>query len=740
MFNLTALLVVLTLLACTPQSKSVRDTDEPPTEHGTSLTPQLSADQQRLQNYLRQHPHQRGLLVDVAMLLEAEQAHAAGKHSAALAQLQHTFLITHGAMQDHVFGRYLQVLADMQARPQPLNFYLQHVHTQLGYEHETLAAELTAKLRGRLALAADDFQPPIDLASMLQDDPTLEVHARRYCQPHAVSKKWQAFITSLDKLIKAYWQGLTSACAGETQAALANFETYLQQEDATQARPMFVLTATAAWAKAGRRLVKSRAWVARAYAQLAEVWHRGDVTAADLNMTQAEFLLRRSSDLLWAARFLALQASYELAETQVQAVLQAVDESLQLPEVEQEQFAVLAAEAYHVLAFRIEVERQQYQRAIAHSNAALHYPLSAAWRERILWHKGLYHYLAEEWQAAASVWHAMLELPASRYEAQLLFWLAKVTQHLQDESESQEDSETFATQIKDYHQRLAANHPLSYYNLSLTTREPWYAQHDVAQWREMLATHAGIDVAAYRQHEVFGTTLQRAEILVDLRLLPLAQIELRELEHQLKEQDNLTAQGLRLYVSRLYAKAGNYLRSIIVTTRAARQAQSLWQQRPEQLLIYYPQPYLRIYQQEARSSGLEAELLLAISRQESAFNAAARGGVQEFGLMQLLPATAQRVAAANDIVITAPATQLLTPALNIKLGALYLRSVTARYRHSLAAGIAAYNAGEEAADAWTQRRAHPDPQVWIELIPFGSTRTYVKRVQRNLQVYQFLSL
>ena len=223
-------------------------------------------------------------------------------------------------------------------------------------------------------------------------------------------------------------------------------------------------------------------------------------------------------------------------------------------------------------------------------------------------------------------------------------------------------------------------------------------------------------------------------------MLSLAQLELRQLEQQLKAQDNVISQGLRLYVARLYAKADNYLRSIIVTTQAARKAQSLWQQRPEQLLIYYPQPYLRIYQREARNSGLEVELLLAISRQESAFNATARGGAQEFGLMQLLPSTAQRVAANNDIVITAPAQQLLTPALNIKLGALYLRDVTARYRHNLLAAIAAYNAGEEAADAWTQRRAHPDPQVWIELIPFGTTRTYVKRVQRNLQVYQFLSL
>ena len=166
----------------------------------------------------------------------------------------------------------------------------------------------------------------------------------------------------------------------------------------------------------------------------------------------------------------------------------------------------------------------------------------------------------------------------------------------------------------------------------------------------------------------------------------------------------------------------------------------MWQIQPEQLLIYYPRPYLDIYTRAACHSNLEAALLLAVSRQESAFNTNARGGAQEFGLMQLLPSTALKVAEDNDITIADPAIELLTPTMNIKLGALYLRSIMSRYSNNPTTAIAAYNAGEEAADAWTQRRAHSDPLVWIELIAFGTTRTYVKRVQRNLQVYRYLSV
>ena len=100
--------------------------------------------------------------------------------------------------------------------------------------------------------------------------------------------------------------------------------------------------------------------------------------------------------------------------------------------------------------------------------------------------------------------------------------------------------------------------------------------------------------------------------------------------------------------------------------------------------------------------------------------------------MQLLPSTARRVAAEHDIMLADPATELLTPSMNIKLGALYLLSVSARYPDHLAAAIAAYNAGEEAADAWTQRRQHDDPLLWVELIAFGTTRTYVQACATQL--------
>ena len=729
-----ALLLFIFVLACGEQP-SPRKRENADKRRDSALTWPVSEEQQRLREYLHTHPQQRTLLNDVRLLLDAEQAVVAEERPAALLTLQRAFAAAQGTMQAHLLGRYLRVLADMQVSPQPLSFYEQQVREQLSYNPETLADDIAHRLRGRLATLPDEFQPPTELVLALSTDPTLEALAERYCQPSTDRTRWQDLLTSFDATTKTYWQALTSACSGQMQLALESYELYLQQADdeATIANyPQFILTAAAGRVAAGRKLVKSRAWQARAYAELVEVWQRPEfLDYSNLGITRAALLLRKSNDFLWAARALALQAEYEQAVALTQAALRAVTEGVQLVETEREKFIELAAEAYHVLAFRIEVERQNYQQAIAYSEAALQYQLSDAWQQRTTWHKGLYYYLAHDWQGALTVWHGMLQqFPTSSYQAQLLFWLAKTARQLQDER----GARTYLT-------RLMTEHPLSYYSVVAAQRASWYERYRVPHLEAMLAAQTDINLDSYRRHEIFGTTLQRAEILVSLQLSSLAQIELQELENKLAAQqdDGMPNVGLWLYVSRLYAAADNNLHSIILTTRLARQQKDLWQTQPEQLLVYYPRPYLDIYARAACYTSVEEALLLAVSRQESAFNANARGGAQEFGLMQLLPSTAQRVAEDNDIAITDPATELLTPTMNIKLGALYLHSVVTRYPESLPAAIAAYNAGEEAADAWMQRRAHADPLMWVELIAFGSTRTYVKRVQRNLQVYRYLA-
>jgi soluble lytic murein transglycosylase-like protein len=59
------------------------------------------------------------------------------------------------------------------------------------------------------------------------------------------------------------------------------------------------------------------------------------------------------------------------------------------------------------------------------------------------------------------------------------------------------------------------------------------------------------------------------------------------------------------------------------------------------------------------------------------------------------------------------------------------------YRGSKSAAFAAYNSGEQTVDAWQERRNFDDPLIFIELMPYTETRTYVKNVWRNESIFAY---
>jgi soluble lytic murein transglycosylase len=136
----------------------------------------------------------------------------------------------------------------------------------------------------------------------------------------------------------------------------------------------------------------------------------------------------------------------------------------------------------------------------------------------------------------------------------------------------------------------------------------------------------------------------------------------------------------------------------------------------------------------------ERSLVLAMTRQESAFEreAVSRAGAR--GLMQLMPATAKQIAKARQIPFSAD--RLLTDGrYNITLGRAYLDDLLDNFAGSYVLSIAAYNAGPGRVRQWMDNFGDPrskaiDVVDWIEAIPFTETRNYVQRVLENLQVYR----
>ncbi len=137
---------------------------------------------------------------------------------------------------------------------------------------------------------------------------------------------------------------------------------------------------------------------------------------------------------------------------------------------------------------------------------------------------------------------------------------------------------------------------------------------------------------------------------------------------------------------------------------------------------------------------VERAMVYAIARQESQFDPRAQSGVGARGLMQMMPATAQRtarrVAAAFDV-------DRLTsdPAYCAKLGQAHLGELLEDWRGSYVLAFASYNAGGGNVKKWIDaygdpRRGDVDVIDWVERIPFTETRNYVQRVMENLQVYR----
>ncbi len=136
----------------------------------------------------------------------------------------------------------------------------------------------------------------------------------------------------------------------------------------------------------------------------------------------------------------------------------------------------------------------------------------------------------------------------------------------------------------------------------------------------------------------------------------------------------------------------------------------------------------------------EKALLLAVTRQESNFDVAARSRAGARGLMQLMPATARSVSRQLRQRYDRDALSI-DASYNISLGSKYLGDLIDQFDGSYIMAVAGYNAGPHRVRRWVKEFGDPrkpgvDPIDWVEQIPFTETRNYVQRVMENLQVYR----
>ena len=125
----------------------------------------------------------------------------------------------------------------------------------------------------------------------------------------------------------------------------------------------------------------------------------------------------------------------------------------------------------------------------------------------------------------------------------------------------------------------------------------------------------------------------------------------------------------------------------------------------------------------SKAHSVDYELLQALIATESGFDPRAVSPKGAIGLMQIMPATAERYGVVADPKTTVH-NKLTDPKVNVRTGTRYLRDLIKMYPGQLELALAAYNAGEGA----VQRAGNKIPN-------YRETQNYVKTV---MQLYTML--
>jgi soluble lytic murein transglycosylase len=217
----------------------------------------------------------------------------------------------------------------------------------------------------------------------------------------------------------------------------------------------------------------------------------------------------------------------------------------------------------------------------------------------------------------------------------------------------------------------------------------------------------------------------RAEELVEAGIVSPAVDEVRALI------DNEESAWVTYRIARRMADEG-YLRTASVAAGSLLR----YEDPPLTLLrLIYPAKYLAQVNAAAQEEGVSPLLMLALIRQESYFDASAASFAGALGLMQVIPATGEGIAA--DLGITDfKESDLLKPEVSTQFGAHYLAGQLEGFGGNAGAALAAYNGGPGNAARWTETSGS-DVDLLVETIDFEETRSYLELVLANYAFYRY---
>jgi soluble lytic murein transglycosylase len=356
--------------------------------------------------------------------------------------------------------------------------------------------------------------------------------------------------------------------------------------------------------------------------------------------------------------------------------------------------------------------------------------------ELALWKLPLFSYLAGQYEEAAREFYRYLNaysnpLPASS----AIYWMGRCYEKLGDFEKAQY-----------FYRRTQALAGHSYYGQRGGEAEAAIRRLGMGKnidlpgidFKQVMSTCDGIrsqSVSIAEPDENAPQLIERARQLMAANLTELALAELRWGMRRYPQNEGL----FYFLMSRVQMKKGSYDGSIVCMRKVVpdyncRTMKDL----PEEIwMMLFPMLHRDIIARQSAKVGVDPSLVLAVIRQESAFNEKAKSKANARGLMQLLPATGQKLAKQAKLA-NYNTNSLFQAETNIVLGTRFLASLLQKYERTELA-LAAYNAGPGRVDRWLREYGGKDMAEFVEQIPLSETRGYVKLVLSNKNYYELLS-
>ena len=319
-----------------------------------------------------------------------------------------------------------------------------------------------------------------------------------------------------------------------------------------------------------------------------------------------------------------------------------------------------------------------------------------------LWRLGWKQHDERNYTGAIGYWAELMGLyPGTKSARSALYWTARSHEALGNTARAESlYEEVISTAATDYYRV----HALRRLERPVDPRQPALPSSGLRPWPE-------------------DPRLERAQTLTDLGV---DRVALRELELLEAEADPDASNALR---SRILARQGQRRDSIQSLWRVFPMLGTAEQARvpPDALRMYYPTDYRDIIERFAAENGVPDSLLMAMIRQESAFDITARSWAGARGLMQVMPATAQELARRMGLPYSRE--RLNDPTYSVQLGSRYFRQVLDMFDGDLELALAGYNAGPYRIRKLVGRAGQDlEPDAFLEGLGIEESKTYVKRV------------